>query len=322
MVASSLSSLQNLKLSDMKISVTTGGGVGDMILSTRFLAATREKYPSSSISLYCNDKRLISHSDFIKKHWHSYFDSFRRIEMIDENYRISSQFGGEIYNEAYKNIKEEIRLEIESADKYYCFRPDSLEYLDYKDIPWTKFIRCIPYPSDIALCNSKLPDDFIVLNLYAREGHYSAVSKEYSDSVIDALKYTNNIIILAPSEEVKNTFYSNHIANVIVADLEQCLSIIEKSRLGVSIDTGLRCLFHSFGKSCYTLCRMCSQFFAPPHSHWLRWYPWTENMLPINASPSTILSLVENSKLGIASELFPTVAPQDMDRVLIRRRYD
>jgi ADP-heptose:LPS heptosyltransferase len=306
----------------MKISVVIGGGVGDMILSTRFLAATREKYPSARISVYCNDKGLENHSEFIQAHWGGYFDNFSRIEMIDENFKISSQFGVETYNEAYLNIKKSIRKEIESADKYYCFRPDSLEYLDYRDIPWTKYIRCIPSPQNIHSYQGSLPEDFVVLNLYAREGHYSAVTKEYSDSLIEVVKRQNNVVILAPSDEVRDTFYSSYKQDVIVATLDECLAIIEKSRIGVSIDTGLRCLFHAFGKSCYTLCRMCPQFFSPPQSHWLRWYPWTENMLPINPSPASVRDLVENSKLGIASELFPTVQPQDMDRVLIRRRYD
>ena len=305
----------------MEISAIIGGGVGDMILSTRFLAATREKYPSANISIFCNDKGLTNHSEFIKKHWPSFFDSFSRIEMIDPNFKIRSQYGEEVYNEAYKNIIPETRSKIELADKVYCFRPDSLEYLDYRDIPWTKYLRCIPAPVDVSETNF-LPDDFVVLNLYAREGHFSAISKEYSDSIIAEISKTNNVVILAPSEDVKLSFYSGFEDKVIVADLDQCLSIISKSRVGVSLDTGIRCMFHAFGKSCYTLCRMCGQFFSPSHSHWLRWYPWTENMLPINASVSSVYNLVENTKLGIACELFPTVDPRNMDQVLIRRRYD
>jgi ADP-heptose:LPS heptosyltransferase len=305
----------------MKISVIIGGGVGDMILSTRFLLATREKYPQAAISVFCNDKGLTNHSEFIKKHWPFTFDEFHSIEMVDPNFKIVSQYGEEVYNEAYKNIKPEIRARIEEADKVYCFRPDSLDYLNYRDIPWTKYLRCIPSPINIQEPPA-LPEDFVVVNLYAREGHFSAIKKERSDSIISELKKTNNVVILSPSDEVKNTFYKGFENDVIVADLDLCLSIISQSRVGVSIDTGIRCLFHAFGKSCYTLCGMCSQFFGPPHSHWLRWYPWTENMLPLNASTQSIYSLVENSKHGIACELFPTVDPKHMDQVLIIRRYD
>ena len=109
----------------MKISAIIGGGVGDMILSTRFLLATREKYPQAAISVFCNDKGIASHSEFVKKHWPFMFDEFYSIEMVDPNFKIVSQYGEEVYNEAYKNIKPEIRARIEEADKVYCFRPDS-----------------------------------------------------------------------------------------------------------------------------------------------------------------------------------------------------
>lgn len=305
----------------MKISCIIGGGVGDMILSMRFVAAVREKYPNSHITIYANDKDIFSHSDFIRNHWSYLFDEMKPIKMKSKTFQIRSQFGEENYPEAYSNIDDKIRSEIESGDKVYNLIPDALHYLEYNDIPWMKYTRCIPEPKFDCDQNST-NNGQVVLNLYAREGHPSYISKERAEWIISEIIKDNQVKVIAPSEEVKNSFYEKLKEHTVVATLDECLPIIKNCALGVSLDSGMRCIFHAFSKTCYTLTCNTTKYFEPPPSHFLRWYPWSENVIPLDAHPLSISNLVKNAIKCPANQLFPHINPEEMNRVILRRIYD
>lgn len=319
MVASSLSSLQNLKLLAMKISALIGGGLGDMILSTRFIAACRDSHPESEISVFAIDKGITRHSDFVVKNWGYLFNKFTPVSIVNPNYRLVSSCGEETYPEAYLNILESDRQKIENCDKMYNFIPDAMRFSDYFDIPWVKYRSFIPKPSSIA---GFVSGEYILLNLFVRQDSPSSITKEHSNAIISELVKSHKVVIVAPSEDAKINFYSDYRELVEVASLDRCLQLVAGSKLGVSVDTGIRCMFHALGKTCFTITQNFSDFFQSPLLLEERWYPWQNCILPRSVSPLVISHIVNNAVSRKLCEVYPRISPENLDKTFLIRRYD
>lgn len=303
----------------MKINILLEGGVGDLILATRFVAAVREQYPESHITVFVNNDKNDKYNSFLDKHWGHLWNSFEpNVERISDKHQIVSQFGPENYNAAINNIKPEWRTKLNDCDKFYNFHLDALKFLEYQDIPWLKYMKCVPRPRNL---EPALYAD-VVVNLYARPDHFSAITKQQSDSIIDNIKGSHKTLIIAPNEEVKNTFYEKHKEITVCADLTESLSIISKSKIGVSIDSGLRCMFYPFGLGCYTLCALAQKPFEIVQSHVVRWYMWPEHILPIDVKPAYLSTLVDNALENRACLIYPQYPAARINDVLVKRNYD
>lgn len=306
----------------MRINCLIEGGVGDLILATRFIAAVREAYPDSYVSVFVNNDNNEKFNTFLNKHWgHLWQEFFPNVERVSKDFKITSQFGRESYNAALGNIEEGWYRKIMDADKFYNFHLDSLRFTEYSDIPWLKYVRHVPKPLNL-VDNGPMRDNLVVANLYARPEHFSAISREQSDAILSNLRENHEVVVLAPNEEARDEFYGAHRDITIVSDLDKSLSIISKSAVGVSIDSGLRCMFYPFGKSCYTLCKLSNEPFEVAISHVARWYMWPENILPINTNPSYIAALVENGLANPACLLYPQYTAHQIDSALLKRKYD
>ena len=303
----------------MKISALIGGGLGDMILSTRFIAACRESYPDSEINVFAIDKGISTHSDFIVKNWGHLFNKFSPVSISNRNYRLISNCGEEIYPEAYPNIVESDRRKIEDCDKMYNLIPDAMKFTDYFDIPWIKYRNFIPRPSSVSGFSS---GSYILLNLFVRYDSPSAITKEHSNAIISELVKSQKVVIVAPSEDTKANFYSDYQEIVEVAGLDRCLELVAGSKLGVSVDTGIRCMFHALGKTCFTITQNFSDFFQSPLLLEERWYPWQNCILPRTVSPLAVSHIVNNAVWRKLCEVYPRVSPEDLDRAFLIRRYD
>lgn len=304
-----------------RINVRLEGGVGDLILASRFLLAVREMYPDSFVSVFISNDANKKYNGFFARHWGYLFDGYEdEVEINDREFQITSQFGQEKWTAAFENIKEEWRTKMLDCDRFYNFHLDALDFTSAKDIAWQKFLKCVPRPENVEV-KEIIPSNTIILNLYAREGHSSAISKENANAIIGALRGSNNVIVLAPSEDVKESFYSEHKDLVRVTDLEETLGLISQCALGVSLDSGIRCMFYSFGKPCLTLCSLVKAPFQVPTSHVIRWYPWTEHMLPVDMKPLYVALLAENILENPLCGLYPNIEPKNIDNVLIKRKY-
>lgn len=303
----------------MKVHLLAEGGLGDLIASTRFIAAAREKHPNAEITLFINNDNNDAFNRFIATHWSYLVDKIvGDVHRKSKNYTITSQFGTESYNAAFENIVAEDREFILKCDKFYNLHIDGLHYLD-SDLPWLKYVRHFPKPENVA--EVKLPPNSVFINLYARAGHHNAISKEQSDGIIQSISDVNNAVIVAQSEEVRDTFYKGFEDKVVVADLEQSLALASQCELGVSIDSGLRYFLFPFGKACYTLSHLVKQPFSPPPSHIARWYMWPEHMLPLDVKPMYLGALVDNALTNKACLLFPQFHAAQIDQVIVKRKY-
>ena len=305
----------------MKINILVEGGIGDLMLATRFIAATREKYPVAYITVFVNNDHNEKFNEYILKHWGHLFDAYEpEVTRLNKNHTIQSQFGSEHYPAAFNNIAPEWRKKMLDCDRFYNFHLDALTYFDYPDIPWFKYVRHIPTPRDIPKLQG-LPGKFVALNLYARPGHFSAITKEASDKIIENLRDSIGVVILAPSEEVRDTFYEKHKDLVRVTDLSESLGIAARSELGLSLDSGLRYMFYANSKICFTFCGLIQQPGQVSASHIARWYPWPEHMLPLTANPAFVSSLVENAVENPACQMFPLIPAKDINQAIIKRQY-
>ena len=305
----------------MKINCLLEGGLGDLVLASRFIAAVKEVYPDANIGAFINNDQNMKFNMFFNEHWGYLYNRFYPdVKRAAQSYKIQSQLGEENYPAAFSNITQEWKNEILDCDKFYNFHLDSLEFTQYSDIPWMKYLNFIPRPRNMpALRKQSKP--FIAVNLFARANHFSGLTKEQSENIISGLRDISEVVVVAPSQEAKDTFYEKNKDITIVTSLEDNLRIASEATLGVSIDSGFRCLFYPFGKACFTLCGLCNKPFTIPDSHKLRWYMWPEHILPININASYLCSIVEGAINSPINQLITNVPSGQVDNHVLRRIY-
>ena len=303
----------------MKISAVIEGGMGDMILASRLLAAIKEKHPDSELTVFANNERNWKFNEFFCRHWGHLFDDFDGEIDRRGDFFIESQFGRENYRGAIENITDAGLAKINAADKVYNLHLDSLAFTR-SDLPWAKYARYVPAPRCVA--SEALPVGTVLVNLFARTGHFSGVSSDYACSLISALRKIHPVVVIAPSEEAREEFYAPHRDVVRVTSLSETLSLVSAADCGVSIDTGVRCMFYSVGKPCLTLCGLAKKPFEIPASHQLRWYLMPEHILPVDAKPLFVQSLISNIIENPACAAYPQISARDIDNFLLKRKYD
>lgn len=305
----------------MKINILIEGGIGDLILAMRFVQAVREEYLDAYLQIFINNDNNKIFNSFIQKHWGYLWNEVKTVSRVSSNYIIQSQFGKEVYNAALSNIDPEQLKDLYNCGKFYNFHLDSLKFLEYSDIPWQKYLKCVPPPKNVDSAPLKYHKK-VVLNLYARQNHFSYIPKEKANIIISSLRDKYDLLILAPTEDAVDEFYSEHRDITVATDLSESLAIIKTSLLGLSIDSGLRCMFYAFGKACYTMCGLCTTPFQIPISHSIRWYPWKEHLIPVQSSSEFITNLIGNSLKNSACQVYSEYHSDDIDNALIKRKYD
>lgn len=291
----------------MNISVRFEGGLGDHLLSNRFVAGIKEKNPNSKITLYSDTEGNPSSSNLLIKLFPNFYYSSEVIpERKSKEFPIQTKFGKENYPCHIDNLPEEYINKFKRADKFYDLHIDSLNWLN-EDIDWLRYFYFFPKPQIELNKFNFFEKKYILCHLYARPNSPYNIDKTYAIELIKKLSQITNVIIIT-QEDHKN-FYDDikNIENVLIKtpNLEECFSLASECQAFIGIDSGIRYIPYHFSKPVFVFSKYCSDYGVIAPSHLIRWLLFEKNVFPINFDLNIVIAILLNCINNPASQLFP-----------------
>jgi hypothetical protein len=241
---------------------------------------------------------------------------------------INSQFGEETVKGFMENIPDEWLEKIMSYDKRFNFHIDSLEFLVYPELQWIKYFKQFPKP-EIKTENYLGP--YIMSNLISATGHEHSADSWWTERLIleldklaESLNYQHFIVstpeLNSKYESVMLKCKKSHLLN---GQVEDVCDMIGNCRGFVGIDSAWRLISHMFDKPTVTLSKNCQGLGGVPHSHKIRWLPFSESTFAIHHPTTDIVKVLEKMLENDLYKLFPELALTGgvLKNILIKRDY-
>lgn len=303
----------------MKISVRLEGGLGDCLLGNRFVSAIKEKYPESSITAYIDSEgKTFQKQSLSYLYPHVYSD----IKVIpSKKYKelwVDSQFGQEKHYGALENVPEEIRIEMESYDRFYDLHIDSMKWVSY-DFDWYRYFKFFPKAAQ----NKPPPEEeYILCHLVSSSSKEHLMSKGYIEDLITELKTTDKKIYIISTPET-NDYYSefqNDKQITIVNDsIENICDLISGAKVFVATDSGFRYIAYGYSVPTVTFSKQCFAPFEVLKSHYARWLMYPELTFPLSFDYKYISIIAKKILWNKGYSLAPTV--NNFDAEMVNRKY-
>lgn len=291
----------------MNIALRMEGGLGDHLLSNRFAAAIREKYPNANIVLYSDTEGNPSSSKLLLKLFPKFYNSCEVIpNRKDKNFTINTQFGQEIYPCHLDNMPEEFLQKFKQADKFYDLHIDSLNWLK-ADFDWLRYYYFFPKPQVKLQEINFFKGKYILCHLYARPDSPYNLEQWYAIELIKKISKINNVIII--TQEEHKEFYREvfNISNVLITtpNLEDCFSLASECQAFIGIDSGIRYIPYHFSKPVFVFSKYCQQYGSISPSHLIRWLIFPKNVFPMHFNLEIVEKILKNCCEKRSSQLFP-----------------
>jgi hypothetical protein len=175
-------------------------------------------------------------------------------------------------------------------------------------------------PTDTPRLPEGCPQDFVLLQLYARKGAAINLEDWYIEALTKRLSKDHNLVVLCTEADKSHLESLCNGAYFVTGDLFECTHIAAACKGFVGIDSGLRFLPISFNKPFLIFSGMCSQYGTVVDSHLFRWLIFKENILPMHMDANLVGRMIKGMIEDPAIRLFPHLAA-DRDRQIIHRRY-
>jgi ADP-heptose:LPS heptosyltransferase len=303
----------------MNISVRLEGGAGDCLLGHRFSVAIREKYPEAEITAYIDSENKTFQKEVIECLYPSFYKEIKIIP--NKKYKefwVDCQFGVDNYYGALENVPDDIRLEMESYDKFYDLHIDSLKWTEY-DFDWLRYFKFFPKP-ELKTANER--GSYIALHLVSSSSAGHRLDDWYITKLISLLAKNNKCVII--STEDTNKFYEDvkNFENVEIfnGSIKDVCSIISNASMMIATDSGFRYIAYGYGIPALTFSKHSNYPFSSIPSHQIRWLIYPETCFPLNwdaESISKISNKILNEEKG--NILLPYL--QDFNIQAIKRKY-
>jgi len=300
----------------MKISVRLEGGIGDHLLGNRFVPAIKELHPEAKIFAYLDTEGNTFQKEALEALYPSLYEDVKVItEKRDKKFKITSQFGEEVYIGALENVPERWTEEMLDYDKFYDLHIDSLKFTDY-DFDWLRYFYFFPKPE---LQPPTSDDDYVILHLQSATSQAHRLEDWYCTRLVEEIsKFSKCILILTPDQQ---DFFSwaegmNNV-EMLTGDIKTIFAKIGGAKALVSTDSGFRYAAYAYGVPVVTFSSDCRQPHQIPPSHQIRWLMFPNHCYPLNYQCDHISKSVKNILENKCASFFPH--HEDMDQVLIRR---
>lgn len=302
----------------MNISVRLEGGAGDCLLGTRFVPAIKEKYPDSQITAYIDSEGKTFQKEAIQ---YAYPSMYKDIKVIPckkyKEFWIDCQFGQDNYYGALENVPDNIRVEMESYDKFYDLHIDSLKWTNY-DIDWLRYFRFFPRP-EVKKINQI--GNYAIFHLLSSTSAGHRLEKWYSTRLIKEVSEKIKVVIISTPEA--NDYYSEvkDLPNVTIFNgtVNQVIDLISNAKIMVSTDSGFRYFAHGFSIPVITFSNQSQEAHSVLPSHHIRWLLFPESCFPLNFDLLYIRDMVFRILNNPANTLVPFL--KDFDSQAVRRIY-
>lgn len=299
-----------------KISVRLEGGLGDILLGNRFVAAIKEKYPHGKIFAYLDTEG----NRFQEKALRSmYGDLYASIETIPAKRfvkcMIESQFGVEEYKGALDNVPEVWFGKMVDANRFYDLHIDGLKWLDY-DFDWLRYFRFFPRPRIEGTKYAEL-GNYIVVHLVSASSQAHRLKDWYLKFLIEKLSKIAPVYALTTPED--KDYYKDCNCTLVIEPIENVIELISRAKMMVSTDSGLRYIAYGCNVPVITFSSNSTGAHTVLPSHELRWLVFPELCFPLNYDTGYIGKIAENLYHNKGYAILPT--KEDFDQIAIRRRY-
>jgi len=304
---------------DSLIGVRMEGGLGDHLLANRFVHAIKDKYPSNPLHFYSDTEDNPNSINLLKELFPSIYKNCTVVgKRVNQNYKIQSIFGEEVYNSHINNLPEEILKQIKMCDKFYDLHIDGLKWLK-ADFDWLRYYYFFPKPEINLVSLYKEP--YIMAHLYSRPDSPYNLEQWYTILLLKKLSETNKIVIIT-MEEHKN-FYSELFDNSnIIIDCSDNLIDIFKIASGcnafIGIDSGIRYIPYHFGKPVFVFSKYCQQYGHVAYSHLIRWLIFEKNVFPMHYSIDEVNRIINNVVKNKCFGLYPNL-PDNIENYIVDR---
>lgn len=304
------------------ISVILEGGAGDWICGARFIPSIKKAYPNAELICYSNTDGNEFQEKLINTLWPSYFKETHQVSRISQDHFETSQFGREKFNAAYRNISEDDRRKIESADLVRYLHVDGLNWLDYPECHEAFYI----YPKAEAepSYNFNLPEKFVLAHLFARPDSDRKLEDFYVKRLVKDL--AAKIPVVIPVEEKYLSYYDfcKGWENVMVipTDLYETWWLAQNCSAFIGVDSAIRY---------FSLCRpeipnfvfnkFANQPFQAPAFQSIRWCPNSKSCFPLNFDSGFVVKTLVSCMDNYANYLYPEflLSGQDINQGIVRR---
>jgi ADP-heptose:LPS heptosyltransferase len=304
-----------------KIAFYTEGGGGDLMLANRFLPAVKEKFPNSEIHFFTNTEGNWASVNLLKRLFPSFYSSFTVFgKRKDQNHKIVSQFGEEVYPADIKNLQDDDLEKLKEFPIIFNGHIDSLKFMDSR-IDWLRYYYYFPKPE------VKIPQyketGYILAHLYARPNSPYNVEQWYAISLLNKLSIAQKVVIVTLPEHkdwYSEVFNNPNISIETPTDLFDVFSLAQNCSIYIGIDSGIRYIPYHFSKPVFVISKDCQQYGNPSPSHLIRWLLFRFNVFPLHYDIDIVTKILYNCIQNSAYQLFPYYL-ENIDGIVVNRKY-
>lgn len=254
-----------------RVLVRVEGGLGDCLLSNRFIPAIREKHPDSEIVFaFENDRGEYIQFDLIKKFYPKMSDRYCYLE----------------------DFKDDV-------DHYYDLHIDKMMWTTY-DIDWLSRFYYFPKP-EIKVD----PKDQICLHV-THPCDNKNLGKDYINSLVEeVLKLGKPIVAICEQNQLNEFSDVSDKIRICCSTLEDACIEVLASKAFVTIDSGMKYIAYSSGVPTVEIANYFQSFGSVHPMIKARWLIFNERGCPLNTDPRILAKGLENILENKIATLFP-----------------
>jgi hypothetical protein len=312
-------------MSQPTVSIRLEGGLGDHLLSNRFVAAIKEKHPDAQLNFYSDTEGNSKQINLLKYAWPSTYNN-NNCKVIEnrksKQFKVKSQFGEEIYNCHLDNLPDHYIRLFNDSDYFYNLCIDNLDWMHY-DIDWRKYFYFFPRP-EMNPYSHISGHSYILTHLFPRPDSDHNLEQWYVIALIKKLLQSGKQIVSVCQTEYMD-FYKEiselKDPNFTLTDcsLNEFFDLSEKCSAFIGVDSGLRYFPLHYAKPTYVFSKYCKEPFQASPSHILRWLIFEKYVFPMHLDIGLASTFVINSTLHPACSLFPHLGSNPHNGIIERK---
>jgi hypothetical protein len=312
----------------MKVNCLIEGGAGDFLCANRFVPSIIAQNNCGRVNLFANTDGNPKSAELLIKLWPSLYNpNFFLVERKSPNFKISSQFGEEIYPAHFDNIVIADQNILKDCDKLYNLHIDGLEWLS-ADFNYNHSYYHFPRP-EIQEPAYSLPfqDNFVMAHLAARKGGAHELEEWYLNRFLnDFIRKTEHNLVIVTTDEcapLYNEFKDNPRIFICNPTMLEMFDIAKRSKMFIGIDSGIRYIPLHYGKPSFVLTKYCQAPGQASHSHLIRWLIFGKYCLPLNYNSGEVIKIINNIYKHPAYMLFPNFPSENnIENIIVQRNFN
>lgn len=304
----------------MKIAVRMEGGLGDHILSNRFIPAILDEHPGSEIHLFSDTNGSEFQSNTLTS-LYNYYNNTTLVRRKSDHHTITTQFGTENFTPHINNIIEEDKNLMFSFDKFYNLHIDFLEWMDY-DFNWQNYFYHFPKPhKNIDHFNHQ--NKYIVMHIASDNmGNNHRMPKHYHEEIIKEIPEEYDIFITSTKstdDYIKKTITTSDRVKIIQGSIMKIISLIKNASGLLAIDSGLKYFGYTFNIPTIGWAKECIRPHVCTSCHHLRWLTFPQLFFPLGFTAKSVVTNLLNLINSNNFILNPTLTGDQLCTNIIKR---